>query len=442
MKVLVVGNGAREHVIAEALSLSPQKPELYAYMNSVNPGIARLCAEYKIGDILKPGEITRYCLEKDIELAVVGPEAPLDAGVADALVEAKVMCVGPRKAAAKIETDKSFARNLMRKYGIPGCPEFGVFKDPDEAERYIDSAGHDVVIKPSGLTGGKGVKVMGEHFDKAGAKAYAREVLETRMGTIPEVVIEERLFGEEFTLHGLVDGARVVGTPMVQDHKRAYDGDVGPNTGGMGSYTDAGMILPFATKHDYAMGLEIMKKTVDAIKEETGIEYRGFLYGQFMAGKKGVSVVEFNARFGDPEAMNVVPLIDGDFLEICRQMAKEGLRANIAFRKKATVCKYLVPDGYPEKPRKHLPVKVDEKKISEAGGKIYYASVSEEDGKVYTSSSRAIAVVGTADTIWGAEKVAEESLKHIEGELFHRKDIGTKELVQKRIDHMKELRGA
>jgi phosphoribosylamine--glycine ligase len=253
--------------------------------------------------------------------------------------------------------------------------------------------------------------------------------------------VEERLIGEEFTLQAFVDGRSVSGTPMVQDHKRAYEGDIGPNTGGMGSYSDAGFILPFVTEKDYFDGIKIMEDTVKAIRKETGVSYKGFLYGQFMATVDGVKVIEFNARLGDPEAMNILPLLDHDFLDVCQQISGGMLKGTLSFIKKATVCKYLVPEGYPTEPKKDAPIEVDEKKIEEIGGRLYYASVREEEEKIITGTSRAIAVVGIANTITEAEVVAEQSLEHVKGDLFHRKDIGTREIVQKRIDHMKELRG-
>ncbi len=441
MKVLVVGNGAREHAICSALKRSPCEPELYAFMSAANPGLIKLTKEYGLGDPKSPSQVLKYSLEKGIELAVVGPEAPLAAGVVDALEEEEILCVGPRQKPSQIETDKSFARSLMDKHKIKGTPIFGIFEDYKEAVGFMKDYGKDLAIKPAGLTGGKGVKIMGEHFDLGGAKKYVKEILDTKMGQIPKVILEERLIGEEFTLQGFVDGRNVIGTPMVQDHKRAYEGDVGPNTGGMGSYSDCGNILPFLSQDDYDQGIEIMKDTVKAIYKETGEKYRGFLYGQFMATKDGLKVIEYNARLGDPEAMNILTILESDFQEICERITGEMLKNNIVFEEKATVCKYMVPEGYPEKPKNNVEVTVNQEPIQELGGTIYYASVREEEGKIYTSKSRAVAVVGTASTITEAEQVAQGCLEHIQGELFHRKDIGTRPLVLKRIDHMKEIRG-
>jgi phosphoribosylamine--glycine ligase len=441
MKVVVVGNGAREHAIAAALKRSPSEPELYAFMKAANPGMIQLAKDYGLGDPSSPEQVARYCREKEIEMAVIGPEAPLAAGVVDRLEEDEILCVGPKKKPAQLETDKSFCRSLMKAYKIKGTPDFGVFEDYGDACLFIDNFGSDLAVKPAGLTGGKGVKIMGEHFDADGAKKYVKEILDTKMGKIPRVVLEERMLGEEFTLQAFVDGREVVGAPMVQDHKRAYEGDVGPNTGGMGSYSDAGYILPFLNEDDYRQGIEIMREAVKAVYKETGEKYVGFLYGQFMATADGVRLVEFNVRLGDPEAMNILTILESDFQEMCERITGEMIKDDLKFENKATVCKYMVPEGYPEKPKNNVEVTVDEDNIKELGGTIYYASVREEEGKIYTSKSRAVAVVGAAASITEAEQVAEGSMEYVKGELFHRKDIGTRPLVFKRIEHMKALRG-
>ncbi|MBM3308705.1 MAG: phosphoribosylamine--glycine ligase [Candidatus Altiarchaeales archaeon] len=441
MNILLVGNGAREHAIIKALSESRQKKKLYSFMSAKNPGIARISDKYTIGDTCKPEEVLKYALENKVDLVVVGPEAPLNAGVVDALEDKGIRCAGPRKIAAQLETDKTFCRSLLEKHKVKSNPKYGIFEDYRQACKYLDSIYHDFVLKPAGLTGGKGVKVFGEHLkNKEEAKEYIKEILNAKVGHIPKVVVEEKLVGEEFTLQAFVDGNRVVGAPMVQDHKRAYEGDKGPNTGGMGSYSDKGFILPFLTERDYQQGLEVMEETVKAVKKETGVEYKGFLYGQFMATKSGVGLIEYNARLGDPEAMNILSILESDFVDICQGMADMNLKKNAKFSRKATVCKYMAPEGYPENPKKDVELTVDENAIKKLGGGVYYASVREENGKIISSKSRSVAVLGVGNTISEAEKVAEKSMQHIKGDLFHRKDIGTDALIQKRIKHMKELR--
>lgn len=432
MKVLLVGSGGREHAIAEAIAKSRKNPLLFAVMSKRNPGIARLCKDFLL---MKETDqrLVEYAVKNGIELAVMGPETPLAAGIPDMLWDAGIPVVGPRRLAARIEFDKAWTRNFMEKYHISGCPKFKVFRKGDSGtDEYIEKLG-DVVIKPAGLTGGKGVRVMGDHFDMNGAKAYAKEVLKN-----DELVIQERLIGEEFTVQAFVDGENLAFAPSVQDHKRAYDGDKGPNTGGMGSYNDSKDILPFMKESDYIDAKKIMNDTVHSIKKETGLPYQGILYGQFMATANGISVIEFNARFGDPEAMNVLPLLENDFLDICSAIVNGTLdKIKVTFKKLATVCKYAVPAGYPDNPVHDAVVEVSNVK----GSLLFYSSVYEKDGKIYTTGSRAIAVLGIADTIKEAEKKAHAGISGLKGNLESRRDIGTDELIRKRIQHIAELRG-
>ena len=445
-RILLIGNGAREHAIGTAACRS-RGVNFFAFMSRRNPGIARLCAAYggsfKIGNPEDSIEVAEYAKQEKIDLAVVGPDPVLEAGVSDALWAAGIPCAGPVRAAARLEWDKTFARNLMAENKIEGLPKFGSFTDAKKAAKFIDELGGDVAVKPSGLTGGKGVKVTGVQLaDGTDAKQYAKEVLDQNIGRLGSVVIEEKIVGQEFTLQAFVDGKNVVGMPAVQDHKLAYEGDTGPNTGGMGSYNDASLLLPFMRQSDYDQAIRIMKKTVAAMAK-AGAAYKGFLYGQFIIGKEATpKVIEYNARFGDPEAMNVLALLRSDFVETMHAICDGSLsRSKADFEPKATVCKYLVPEGYPENPKKNELVKVDEASIARARAQLYYASVDEREGRVYTGTSRAIATLGVADTIEEAERIAERATHFVVGPVYHRRDIGTKELIQKRIDHMKQLRG-
>jgi phosphoribosylamine--glycine ligase len=265
------------------------------------------------------------------------------------------------------------------------------------------------------------------------AKEYAASLLD--MGS---VVVEENLVGEEFTLQAFVDGKNLAFMPTVQDHKRAFENDLGPNTGGMGSYNGAGEILPFLTAEDVESSKQIMKDTIKALYKETGQEYKGTLYGQFMITKDGPKVIEFNARFGDPEAMNVLPLLESDYVDVLAAMASGTLdKIDVKFSSKATVCKYAVPAGYPDDPTKDREVTVGD--IGDAI--LFYSSVYEKDGKVYTTGSRAVAVVGVADSIEKAEEIAQNALENLTGDLHYRNDIGKQFLIQRRIDHMNEIRG-
>jgi len=442
---LLVGNGAREHAIAQAICRN-KNVALFAFMSANNPGIVKLSAQSggaaTIGNICSPLDIADFAVGHKIALAFPSPDAVLAAGVTDALLAAGIECASPTKEASRLEWDKSYARELLRDFKIEGSPKFGIFERVDEAEKFIDSLKGQVAVKPSGLTGGKGVKVVGYQLkDGAEAKAYAREILAVKHSGLSTIVIEEKLFGEEFSLQAFSDGNNVYGMPAVQDHKRAYENDIGPNTGGMGSYSDFDHLLPFITKKDYDDGLGIMQKTIEAFRKKTKKPFVGILYGGFIVTAHGVKLIEYNARFGDPETMNVLPILKSDLLEIFTQMAKGKMERAPEFEKKATVCKYMVPGGYPVKSITDKPLKIDAEKMEKAGAKLFYASIYEKDGTVYTQSSRSLGVVGIADSISAAEKISEKGCGAISGAVWHRKDIGTAALVERRVAHMKELLG-
>ena len=428
-RVLLVGGGGREHAIARAVAASDRDVELYAAASNRNPGIAALAAGYEAVEETDPDAVVAAAEAVDATLAVVGPEAPLAAGVVDALEAAGVYAFGPPADAARIETDKAYQRRFMAEHGVPGTPAFEVFDDLEAACAYIDAAGVDLAVKPAGLTGGKGVRVIGDQVTPDEAKAYLRA------SDHDTVVLEERLVGEEVTVQAFVANGSVRPTPAVQDHKRAYEGDLGPNTGGMGSYSDAGPLLPFMTEADYDRAVEILEATVAALPD-----YRGVLYGQFMLTADGPKVVEFNARFGDPEAMNTLPVLETDLVDVLVAAREGEALPALDFAPLATVCKYAVPEGYPEEPAAGARVTVDDEAAGDA--LLFYASVDERDDGLYTTTSRSFAVVGVADTIPDAEAIAEGALEAAGTEgLRVRHDIGTRALVQRRIDHMDALRG-
>ena len=438
MKVLLVGSSGREHAIAEALKRSGV--ELYSVLSNRNPGIIRLSESYKVCDICDTDVVSAFAEKKDVSLAIIGPEAPLSAGVVDVLEAKGIRCASPKKSLALIETDKAFCRDLMAKYGINGNIEFHTFIDKQEACDFIDSTDKEYVIKPAGLTGGKGVKIMGEHLkDKDETKECIKEIFDMRIGSVPKIVIEERLVGEEVTLQVFTDGKTVIPMPLVQDHKRAFEGDIGPNTGGMGSYSDKGHMLPFIDKQDYDTALGIIKDTILALDKEKGFPYKGVLYGQFMLTKEGPKVIEFNARFGDPEAMNVLSLLKSDLADVLKAIAK-GTLEEVNFLDKASVCKYLVPEGYPSSPKKGAGVNFDEKAVNDLGASVFYAAVDKNGKRVVTTGSRSLAVVGLGENLAEAERIAEQAASMINNNLVHRKDIGTKELIDKKITHMREVK--
>ncbi|MDZ7701976.1 MAG: phosphoribosylamine--glycine ligase [Halobacteriales archaeon] len=423
--VLLVGGGGREHAIARALA---DDVDLYAGAGNRNPGIVELAEEFEPLDPSDPAAVADYATEVGATLAVIGPEAPLQAGVADALSDAGVFPFGPTAAQARIETDKAYQRRFMREHAIPGCPDFETFDDLDAAANHIEAAEGDLVVKPAGLTGGKGVQVIGDQVSAAAAAADLREADYDR------VVLEERLVGEEFTVQALVANGDLRVTPAVQDHKRAYAGDEGPNTGGMGSYSDAGRALPFLTAAEYDEAVAILEATVDALGDYTGV-----LYGQFMLTADGVSVIEFNARFGDPEAMNTLPVLETRFVDVLTAARDGDPLPDLAFADRATVCKYAVPAGYPTDPRAGTKLTLDGSSVGDA--QLFYGSVEDRPDGLYTTTSRSFAVVGVARTIAGANAIVEAALVDVdEAELRVRHDIGTDELVQSRIDHAEALR--
>jgi len=434
-KILVIGSGAREHAIVRALDRSHQEKNIFCLASNMNPGIAELCDELLIGNFNDPDFVVNYTNEIGATLAIIGPENPLENGVADALWSVKVKVVGPKKDLAKLETSKAFTRDLLKEYDIPGGPKYRTFDSMNGVVEFINELGENYVVKYDGLAGGKGVKVSGEHLHSHDeALAYCQEL--TDKGD--EFVIEEKFIGEEFSLMSFCDGDTLKHMPAVQDHKRAYEGDTGPNTGGMGTYSDANHSLPFLTEDDIAEAHQINIQTAKAVKDKFGEGYQGILYGGFMATANGVKLIEYNARFGDPEAMNVLSLLESDFIEICNGIADGSLnKVDVHFSNKATVCKYAVPEGYPNKPVKDE--QIDISTIKNPDG-LFYASVNIQNGKLVEAGSRTVAVVGMANSISNAEKIAEKEVSAIAGPLFHRSDIGTDMVIQKRINHIRSLR--
>ena len=437
--VLLLGGGGREHAIARAISSSDIDHELHGASGNRNPGIVRLADTFEELDATDPDAVVAHAESVGATLAIIGPEAPLAAGVSDALDEAGIYTFAPTQADARIETDKAWQRAFMDTNDIPGCPIFETFDDAHAAIGFVESFDGDVAVKPRGLTGGKGVRVTGDQLTKDEAIEYIAGA------EYDGWVIEERLLGEEFTVQAFVANGSIRASPAVQDHKRAYEGDEGPNTGGMGSYSAPTPLLPFMTEEDYEAAVEIIEETVAALET-----YKGILYGQFMLTTQGPKVVEFNARFGDPEAMNTLPVLETDFLEIVTAARDGEPLPELSFDTRATVCKYAVPEGYPTDPESGARVSVDEGTIDAVNGRhlddganalLFYASVDAREEGIFTTTSRSFAVVGLAPSIDLAESITEEALSAAGDGVRIRHDIGKADLVQRRIDHMHELRG-
>lgn len=442
LRVLFIGKDARTDAIVDACSTSSRPFEFFALAEMRIPGLVAKCEQVYIGSLVDSRVLIETVRQVQPHLVIIGPEEPLAAGFADMLAEMKIPVFGPGRELAQIESSKSWARALVARHDIPGNPEHQVFGSTDGLREYMNELG-DFVVKPDGLTAGKGVRVFGEHLHTIDeAMAYAESVLAKDM----RVQIEDRLEGEEFSLQTITDGETVIHCPAVQDHKRAFVGDRGPNTGGMGSYSCADFSLPFLEADELAQAQAINEQVIDALARETGTPYSGVLYGGFMATAKGLRLIEYNSRFGDPEAMNVLPLLDADFLEICVATAAGELhRVSHAFRHKATVCKYIVPENYPEPTAEPGRIALANAMQSD-GLRWYWAACRENDGENYLTSSRAGAFVGIGDSLGEAEARAERAAVELAeangGRVRHREDIGSDEVIQRRIEHMNVLRGA
>jgi len=435
VNVLLIGNGAREHALAEAIKNSKQKPRLHCFMGSRNPGMLDCSDSSFTGDITDKAAICAFADKVKATIAIIGPEAPLAAGVTDALQEKGIQVIGPTKIAAQIETSKAFTRHLLEKYDIHASPLHKTCTSVSEAAEWLSKL-DQYVIKADGLRSGKGVKLSEEHLKtKEEALLYAEECIKKE----GRVVIEEKLIGQEFSLMSFSDGNTLRHMPLVQDHKRAHENDEGVNTGGMGSYSMPDHSLPFLTAQDVKQAHRLNEEVITALQQEIQQPYRGILYGGFIATAQGIQIIEYNARFGDPESLNILSILKTDILNIFTAMIEGTLGSlDIEFERKATVCKYIVPEGYPDNPVKNERIVLPKKIMSNT--KIYTATVDDRYEGLYMTGSRAVACLGIGNTIEEAEQSAEHTATQVQGKVFHRKDIGTTELIQKRIDHMKSLR--
>lgn len=411
MRVLVIGSGGREHAIVDALSRSAKVDKIFCAPGNAGIAAQAECIHIKDTDV---EALRLFALANDIDLTVVGPESSLAAGVVDTFRASNLRIFGHTQQATQIESSKEFAKDLMARYNIPTAG-YRAFSDYNEAWAYVASRPLPAVLKYDGLAAGKGV-VVAESYDEADA-ALRDMLLDDKFGR-GRVVVEDFLEGPEFSLLCFVCGSDVRAMVMAQDHKRAYDGDKGPNTGGMGAYSP----LPFITKEDEEFAMrEVMQRTADAMVSE-GMPLTGVLYGGLMKTRDGVKVIEFNARFGDPETEVVLPRLESDITDIfCAVANQESMPTDIKWSEDATLGIVLASKGYPADYEKNHEIKG----LDSCEGKVYHMGTRREGDKILTAGGRVLFVVGRGTTLTEAREAALRDVERIECDnLFHRTDIG------------------
>ncbi|OEH85195.1 phosphoribosylamine--glycine ligase [Desulfuribacillus stibiiarsenatis] len=423
MRVLVVGRGGREHALAWKLAQSPEV--LNVYVAPGNPGIATIpqCECVAI-DELDIEEIVTFAIQKTMDLVVVGPEAPLSAGLVDALTDSGIPAFGPTKDAAQIEASKEFAKKLMVEYNIPTAA-YASFTELEAAKEYIRKQGAPIVVKADGLAAGKGVIV-------AMTLEEALDAVDQIMGDSifgnagSRVVIEEFLEGEEVTIMAFVDGKTVVPMVMAQDHKPVFDNNEGPNTGGMGTYSP---VPQFPASLTDEVVKTIIQPTVDALKDK-GIVYKGVLYAGLMITKDGPKVIEFNARFGDPETQVVLPRLETEIISVFSAVIQGKLEyIDIEWSNDATVCIVMAAGGYPGTYEKGRVITGLEQIDREFGNNVYvfHAGTTTKDGEIVTNGGRVLGVMGRGMDLLQARDYAYQAIPYIAFEGAHyRTDIGLK----------------
>lgn len=421
MNILVIGGGGREHALLWKIAQSPKATKCYAIPG--NPGMESLAVCRGDISVEDNRAIVDFAKAQAIDLVVIGPEVPLTNGLTDALEEVGVLVFGPSRLAAEIEGSKVFSKHLMEEYHIPTA-KYAVFTDAKEARAYVEREGAPIVIKADGLAAGKGVVVA---MTVEEALAAINDMMEDNAfgDAGSRLVIEEFMEGEELSLLAFTDGHTIV--PMIpsQDHKRAYDGDEGPNTGGMGTYAPAPVGTPEVINEAYE---KVLRPTIEAMQKE-GRPYKGCLYAGLMVTKSGVKVVEFNCRFGDPETQVVLPLLDSDLVDIMLACAKGTLDTiDIEWKRGAAVCVVLAAGGYPASYEKGKPIEgisIAEKE----GAIVFHAGTKRTGDTVVSHGGRVLGVVGQAEDIKQAVDKAYAGIECISfQDAFYRKDIAHRAL--------------
>jgi phosphoribosylamine--glycine ligase len=403
VRTLIVGHGGRESALAARMA---EHSELYAFAGHLNPSLVRYAeasgGAVGIGDVCDAEAVAAFARDHEIEIAMVSADEPLEAGVVDALLAQGTRAVGPTRAGAEIEWNKVFARELLLDVAPEATPRLRVVRSAEQVHDAIASFGElPVVVKPSGLSGGKAVKVMGPHLaDHQEAGDYARSLLlDCRHGD--SVLIEEKIAGAEFTIQAISDGRTVLFPPSTYDYPFRFDGDEGPGTGGMGSLTMAGSTLPFMTEQHYAQACSIIESVIARLGEE-GRRFTGVMNSGFFATADGVRVIEFNARFGDPECINIMSLFDGSWPAVMERIcAGELARKDVALREEASLVLYLVSPDYAlagTGPARTYQFELDVAAVERAGCEVFFASALALAENSYRTlgTSRAVALATSA----------------------------------------------
>ena len=411
---MVVGGGGRCHAIVDALSRSPKVGKIYCAPG--NAGIAAQAECVPIKDTAVD-ELRDFALSHAVDLTVVGPEAALAAGIADVFKEAGLRIFGPSKAAAVIESSKDFAKRLMAKYDIPTAA-FRTFEDYGEALEYVRGGSFPTVLKYDGLAAGKGV-IIAENLAQA-EEALKDMLLDDKFGK-GRVVVEEFLTGPEFSFMCFVDGEKVWPMTVSQDHKRAFEGDKGPNTGGMGAYSP----VPLVTDDDIEFSLEKIMKPVAAGMVAEGCTFKGVLYGGLMKTPAGVKVIEFNCRFGDPETEVVLPRLESDIYDVFSAVADGTPMPELKWSQKAALGFVMASEGYPGSYGTGYPISGLEDAQALGDIRIFHMGTAVKDGEYVTAGGRVLMVVGFGDDLKSAREHALKAVDCIKCDsLFYRKDIG------------------
>jgi phosphoribosylamine--glycine ligase len=406
VRTLIVGHGGRESALAMRMA---EHSELHAFVGHENPSIVAHAAasggSHELGDVCDADAVAAFARARAIDLAMVSSDEPLAAGVVDALQAQGTRAVGPTRAGAEIEWNKAFARSLLADVAPDASPRLRVVSDVGEVADAIGAFGSTpIVVKPSGLTGGKGVKVMGPHLaTHEQARDYAIELLQRGAAT-DTVLIEEKVLGAEFTIQAISDGRTVVFPPATYDYPYRYDGDDGPGTGGMGSLSLPSPTLPFMTAAHYEQACAIVERVIERLGAE-GRHFSGVMNSGFFATADGVKVIEFNARFGDPECMNIMSLFSGSWPHVMERIAAGGLtRDDVPLRAEASVVLYLVSPDYALRPGPAYEFALDVPAIESAGCHVFFSSaVAAGAGRYRTvGTSRAVALASTAPTLAAA----------------------------------------